>query len=247
MATSPQTTELLFQIGLGQWVVGTSSGSQYPAQAGLLPTIGPLFAPNLEKAIALKPDLLILDTHNLNSAFAASLQALGIRVFVWNTQSPTSLLSDGKKLARELGVNSATDLLEKMERCLAEIPSMKSTHSFLGFVWIEPPILMGHGAFLSKLLEKMGYQNRAPDRFRSPYLPVTTEWLMLQKVDRVFHLVFNPSEKDPAEKKFRFWWPTLTPSFVALEADLFARASLTPLQNLKRIPSVVSLPGGCFE
>src|SRR5690606_14748422 len=60
VTTSPQTTELVFQLGLGDHIVGVSAGSHYPDAAKNLPTIGELFAPSLEKTVALRPDCVVL-------------------------------------------------------------------------------------------------------------------------------------------------------------------------------------------
>ena len=51
-------TEVLFDIGAGSWVVGVAASPDNPAEASGLPQIGPSFQPNVEKIIALKPDLV---------------------------------------------------------------------------------------------------------------------------------------------------------------------------------------------
>jgi len=59
ISLAPNVTEILFSLGLGSRVVGVSSYSTYPPAASHLPIVIDNGVPNIEKIIALKPDLLI--------------------------------------------------------------------------------------------------------------------------------------------------------------------------------------------
>ncbi len=59
ISLAPNVTEILFSLGLGKEVVGVSVSSDYPKAALKLPIVYTLNGPNLEKILALKPDLLI--------------------------------------------------------------------------------------------------------------------------------------------------------------------------------------------
>src|SRR4051812_44774160 len=97
VATSPQTAELLFQLGLGNQLVGVPEGSAYPPEAARLPKTGQLFSPSLEKVVSLRPDWVVLDSHNLNPAFASALRSFKIKTFLWKTLSPEEILKDGRR------------------------------------------------------------------------------------------------------------------------------------------------------
>jgi len=246
VSTSPQTTELLFQLGLGNQIVGAAVGSNYPAEAAQLPTIGLMFSPSTEKTLALQPDWVVLDTHNLNPAYAASLEAARIPIFVWNTYTPKALLRDGRALAKKTH-HPIPLSWDRWSNCFKALGQKKhaSRRTALFFVWMDPPIVVGHGAFLSALLSELGYENALPTRFRNPYVPVNQEWLLQRKIDAVFYLRHR-TESD-SKDRFKHWWPTATPEITALDADEFARASLTPFQNLGRVPIAFSLPGACRD
>ncbi len=238
VATSPQTVELLFQLGLGSQVVGVSAGSVYPVEASKLPSVGQLFAPSLEKTLALNPTRVILDAHNLNAAFATALKSFGIPVFVWDTLSPEALLRDAERFGIEEGQTAVPARIRKWKTCLAALPVQKNSERFLGFVWLDPPIVLGPSAFLSRLLESAGHRNAFDRHFHTPYIPVTEEWLVAHPVDRIFYLAMPGEPFDAPAARFGRWWPTKPPPVMHLEADLFARASLTPLLNLgKLIPN----------
>ena len=54
----PAVTEMLFAIGAGPQVVGVGSYDDFPAEVRTLPRVGALLDPDLERIIALKPDLV---------------------------------------------------------------------------------------------------------------------------------------------------------------------------------------------
>jgi iron complex transport system substrate-binding protein len=59
ISTLPSITEVLFDIGLGDRIVGDSSFTKYPPEAATIDKIGGLGV-NIEKIISLKPDLIIV-------------------------------------------------------------------------------------------------------------------------------------------------------------------------------------------
>ena len=58
---SPLCTEIAFQIGAAEKIVGVSKFSNYPPQAKQKPIVGDSYTINSEQVIALKPDLVIVD------------------------------------------------------------------------------------------------------------------------------------------------------------------------------------------
>ena len=70
---------MLFAIGAGPRVVGVSSFDTYPPEVKALPRVGGLLDPDLERVIALKPDLVIVSESQTD--LRAQLKAAGIREF----------------------------------------------------------------------------------------------------------------------------------------------------------------------
>ena len=57
---APNLTELVFWAGAGEFLVGVSAYSNYPAQALELPVIGDAFMIDHERLAVLQPDLLLV-------------------------------------------------------------------------------------------------------------------------------------------------------------------------------------------
>jgi len=60
ISLAPHATELLFEAGAAKSIVAVSDYSDFPAAAKALPSVGNVFALDLEKLLALKPDLVVV-------------------------------------------------------------------------------------------------------------------------------------------------------------------------------------------
>ena len=81
IALAPHVTELLFAAGGGERIVGVVSYSDFPEQARRIASIGDSRQIDLERVIALKPDLLVVWRHGSSERQLAQLRALGIPMF----------------------------------------------------------------------------------------------------------------------------------------------------------------------
>ena len=61
VSLSPDLTEMIYAVGALNRVVGVSDYETYPPEAMQLPKLGGLLNPNLEKLMAMRPDLVILN------------------------------------------------------------------------------------------------------------------------------------------------------------------------------------------
>ncbi len=59
VSLSPHATEMVYAIGAGDRLVAVTSHSDYPEQARALPGVGDLRQIDMERVLALKPDLLV--------------------------------------------------------------------------------------------------------------------------------------------------------------------------------------------
>ncbi|MBV8030598.1 MAG: ABC transporter substrate-binding protein [Betaproteobacteria bacterium] len=81
VSLAPHVTELLFAAGAGAKVVGVSRYSDFPPAARGLPIVGDASAIDLERALALRPDLAAAWRINATAQSLDRLAALGVPVF----------------------------------------------------------------------------------------------------------------------------------------------------------------------
>jgi iron complex transport system substrate-binding protein len=81
ISLAPHVTELLFAAGGGDRIVGAVNFSDYPEAAKRIPQVGDNRQIDMERVIALKPDLLVVWLHGSSARQLEQLGKLGIPLF----------------------------------------------------------------------------------------------------------------------------------------------------------------------
>lgn len=105
ISMAPHVTELLFAAGGGAHVIGAMNYSDYPVEARKIPLIGSNSQIDLERVIALKPDLLIVWQSGNTARQVAQLASLGIPVFYSEPRSFEKVESSLLRFGRLLGTD----------------------------------------------------------------------------------------------------------------------------------------------
>lgn len=109
----PALTEMLFAIGAGPQVVAVSSYDEFPPEVKVLPRVGALLDPDMERILALRPDLVL--SYGSQTDLQAQLARAKIRVFSYRHAG----LSDVFSTLTELG--AAVGRLSESERLARDI------------------------------------------------------------------------------------------------------------------------------
>lgn len=94
---APNAAEILCALGMGDAIVGVDKFCVFPPELNSRPRVGGLFDPDLEKIIALRPDLVVL--RGRNHEVERLCQSSGIRLY----HDPTEGFDDIGRCIRELG------------------------------------------------------------------------------------------------------------------------------------------------
>jgi len=78
ISMAPHVTELLFAAGGGERIVGAVSYSDFPEAAKRIPHIGDNRQVDMERVIAMKPDLIVVWIHGSSERQIETLRKLGI-------------------------------------------------------------------------------------------------------------------------------------------------------------------------
>ena len=81
---APSITEIVFALEQGQRLVGATRYSNFPPDAALLPRVGSYVRLDIERIVALKPDLCIATKDGNPRAVIERLASLKIPVYVVN-------------------------------------------------------------------------------------------------------------------------------------------------------------------
>ena len=172
IALAPNLSETLFALGLGDRVVGVGDYSTFPPGVKELPKLGGLFNPNLEKIVALKPDLAVLVPSE--GDLAQKLKGLGVDSITLSNETLADIETSFHRLAERCGVPEAG------ERVAAEFREGLKPDPLPG----KPKVLVsagrpvgrladlvvaGPGTYFEELLANLGAVNAFADApVRSP-------------------------------------------------------------------------------
>ncbi len=105
ISLAPHVTELVFAAGAGAYLVGVTAFSDYPPEAKRILSLGDSGKVDVERILALKPDLVIAWKSGNHSGDLAQLERLGVRLFVTEPRH----LEDVPRLLRAIGSLAGTD------------------------------------------------------------------------------------------------------------------------------------------
>ena len=109
----PAVTEMLFAIGAGPQVVAVSSYDDFPPQVKMLPRVGALLDPDVERILTMRPDLVI--TYGSQTQLESQMTRAGITSFSYRHGGITTVLDT----LRDLGI--VTGRTAEAERAVREI------------------------------------------------------------------------------------------------------------------------------
>jgi len=107
----PALTEMLFAIGAGPQVVAVSSYDEFPPQVKSLPRVGALLDPDMERILALRPDLVV--SYGSQTDVQAQLGRAKIRVFSYRHAGLNGVFATLKELGAAVGRTAESERLSQ--------------------------------------------------------------------------------------------------------------------------------------
>ncbi len=193
ISLAPNTTEILFALGLGDHIAGVTTFCDYPEEAKAKPKIGGMSNPSLEAVVLLKPDLVVATTDGNPKEFVERLRALHIRTFVFTARRLRELPQGIRELGEALAFKEKADKLAKEieERTIKLTVDNKSSlvprpssirKKILFIVWPEPLIVAGPVTAMDDAITLLGYENIA-SRAKTAYPKYSIEEVIRQAPD----------------------------------------------------------------
>lgn len=131
VSLAPHATELLFAAGAGARVVGVVAHSDWPREARALPGVGDATALDLERIVALTPDLVVAWPYTMPAQLAA-LRARGATIFVSDPKTIAGIARD----VEALGTLAATDATAQ-----ATAAALRARHGTLAAKYASAPAI----------------------------------------------------------------------------------------------------------
>jgi len=163
VSLAPGATEMLFAIGVGNRVVGTSRYSDEPAAARAVPRIGDVAGLDLEKILALRPDVVIVWQGGNPAAQIEQLQKLQLHLYRQHVTSLRDLPASLRRLGALSGAVAAADraareLTTRLTNLQARYGASERISVFLQ-IWNRPLYTVGGRHLMSDSLTLCGATN----------------------------------------------------------------------------------------
>ena len=162
VSLAPHATELLFAAGAGERIVGVVAGSNFPPAAARLPVIGDVHALDLERIVALKPDLIVTWPYT-TAPQVAMLRTHGIPVFTTDPRTIDGIAVDLERLGelagtREVAARAAAAFRAQIAAA-ARAASAKRRLRVFYQIWDAPLFTLGGGHLITQALAACGADN----------------------------------------------------------------------------------------
>jgi iron complex transport system substrate-binding protein len=163
VSLAPNLTELLFAAGAGARLVGTVAYSDFPAPARRVARVGDSTAIDVERVVALKPDVVLAWRSGNPPGTIAKLEQLGVRVFVTEPGTLGAIADEIVLFGRIAGTDdSAAKAAIQFRR---EVAALR--HDYQGRrpvsvfyqVWYEPLMTVNGKQVISAVIDLCGGRN----------------------------------------------------------------------------------------
>lgn len=156
----PSQTELLYDLGLGDRVVGITKFCVHPEEWFRTKTrIGGTKKIDMEKVRALKPDLIIGNKEE-NERKEIALLAEEFPVWMSDVRDLPSALAMIEGVGNITGTKAEAERIsEGIKQGFAKLNPREEERTVAYFIWREPYMVAGHGTFINDMLQRMGLVN----------------------------------------------------------------------------------------
>ncbi len=172
VAGTPLYTEILIDLGALNRIVGVSESADNPKEVVNLPRVGPVFNPNTEIIIALKPDVIfgaigaVRDTLERAGLIVVSLGKVGTGAIdsvteIFRTIRAVGLVIDGDTKQADTLIGKIAEEIVTIEGSV--IDRFKPTVAILYPSGEQPPFAAGRGTPENEIVLRAGGINIFPD------------------------------------------------------------------------------------
>jgi len=163
ISLAPHVTELLFAAGGGSRIVGVVSYSDFPEEAKKIQQIGSNRELDLERIMALKPDLIVVWRHGSSERQIEMVKKLGVPMFHSEPQKLEEIADNVQKLGQLMGTDAvagpaAADLRRRMASLRSRYANRPVVRTFYQ-VWDKPLYTLNGRHIVSDALRLCGGAN----------------------------------------------------------------------------------------
>jgi iron complex transport system substrate-binding protein len=196
ISLAPNTTEILFSLGLGSSIVGLDEFSNYPEDVKNIERIGTFNNPNMERMILLKPDYILVNA-GMDKNREDYLKSLGVKIIKVSPKTMEDLYGDVRKIGKIFNKEEDAEAIVRNMRSRIENASRdKKSPAPKVFVQLFDDPLTTVSSFVSDIIRLAGGENIARD-IKDDAGIFSYEALVDRNPDIILELGFSGSDNFP--------------------------------------------------
>ncbi len=163
ISLAPSNTEILYALNLSDRVIGVTDYCNYPPEAHEKQKVGGYSTVNIEKVVALKPDLVLASFGNTESAIE-HLRSLGLTVVALNPLTIDDVFENIELVGRVTGTEPEASALneglrQRIEAVTDKTAGLADRPSVAQVVWYDPIWVSGNNTFEDEVIRMAGGTN----------------------------------------------------------------------------------------
>lgn len=223
ISLAPNLTELAYAAGLGDKLVGVSAYSDFPPQAKDIEQVASWQGVNVERILALKPDLVLVWRGGNPQRPLEQLSSLGIRVLYLDPESIEQIAKTLEQLSAysqhpQLAQDVAHRLRQQRDQLKQQYARTTPLPVFIQF-GTQPLFSVSKATLQSEVVSLCGGKNIFEES-RAPWPQVSREQVLVRQ-PRVIVVTGDKQQKQTISD---FWQPALNVPILTLNPDWFSRA-----------------------
>ncbi len=233
ISLAPATTEILFALGLDQNIIAVSQFCDYPKAALTKEKAGTFSAPDIERIIYLKPDIIFC-TGLEQAETVHKLRQLGLNVCVSDPKNFEELFSSISAIAGYTHKDAAAQMLiADMKKRINSVQARAARRSYQRKqkvfieIWHDPLITPGRPSFLDELITLAGGENITGTIAR-PYGIVNPEFVISSNPDCIILAYMQPTQARETIRKRLGWQKISAVSHNRIYGDIDPNILLRP-------------------
>ncbi len=163
VSLAPNTTEILFKLGLGKSIVAVDEYSNYPEEAKNIEKAGTFDKPDIEKIILLNPDYILVNA-KFDTDKEVYLKKKGIKIIQVSPRTVESLCEDILKIGSLFNKEKeAAFIVNDINNRIKNLPRRSTGNRPKVFVQLFDDPLITVSSFVGDLIRLAGGENIAQD------------------------------------------------------------------------------------
>ncbi len=248
ISLAPSNTEILYALGLTDKILGVTSYDNYPPEVSQKDAIGGFSTPDIEKIVALSPDLVVAAPIHEKEVIP-QLESRGLTVLTLDPKDISGIFTAITLVGNVTGkTGEASQLVAQLQTRIqtrsdaTRSLSQDNKPRILYVVWHDPLMSAGAGTMINDLINRSGGVNIATDL--NGYATISLE-TVIQRNPQIIFVISSMGDQDTSfnyiknESRFQVTEALKNNRIYKLDSDIFGRTTPRIVDGLEQMAKII--------